>query len=188
VDNSLMFGLSHNATLGTPGVYVPVALIQIAQDSIQAPALTDPSQLSCAAGFLLAYGGTNQDDHDVWARVRGANVFKHIVATAAGATTVWTPPGSTRWRLLGFVISVAGTLAATAPLRVDLRDNGTNIWSGFATVSDTTPVGDAQLGADYGLIGLPSSGFEQDLTVNLSAAMLTGGVAVNAWGVQELDH
>jgi hypothetical protein len=186
VSNDNIFGLGHSV-LGSPTSYVPLAAIGVTTDNVPAAppsSVTDPSQALQVAPFSLAYGGLNGILVDVWHRVRGATVFKNIVATAAGDTQVWTTANGT-WRLLGFAVSVAGTIGASGVLTIQLRDESDVIWRGFASVADTTPVGDTQLGADYGLIGLLSGDPENRLLVNLSTAMLTGGVAVNVWGVEE---
>jgi hypothetical protein len=186
MSNDNIFGLGHTA-LGAPSAYVPLAAVGITVDDIPAepPAdVTDPSQALKSASFLLAYGGLNSNLDEVWNRVRGATVFHNVVATASGDTQVWDP-GEKRFRILGFALSIAGTIASTGVLTVQLRDEAEVIWRGFATVTDTTPIGDTQLGADYGLIGLIASDVEDVLYVNLSTAMLTGGVAVNVWGVEE---
>jgi hypothetical protein len=129
---------------------------------------------------LIAWNG------DAYDRVRIANVYHSVLATAAGNTTVWTPPAGEKFRLMGFTISVAGTLAATGVELIQLTDSngGTVISQHQATVTITTPTGDTQIGADLGQ-GYLSAAANNVLAVNLSSAMLTGGVAVNVWGTEE---
>lgn len=119
-------------------------------------------------------------------RVRLSAVFKSVAATVAGNTTVWTPAAGKKFRLMGYTISVAGTLAATGVELIKLTDAaaGTVIAQHNATVTITTPTGDTQIGADLGQ-GFLSGAINNALTVNLGTAMATGSVIVNAWGTEE---
>jgi hypothetical protein len=184
VNNSLTFGIGHTA-LGAQSGWMPVGLVPLAADALVIGANAgDPSQAMTVASFGFAYGGSVGGD-EIWNRIRGANVFKSISATASGSTDVWLVGGLVQIRVLGFTVSVAGTLAATDVLTIQLQDGGTTFWRGLATVSGTDPVGDTQMGADYGLTGYKTSAAGNDITVNLSAAMATGAVAVNMWGTQD---
>jgi hypothetical protein len=130
-------------------------------------------------GFNYAWNGAT------WDRVRSATVFKTVVATALGETTVWDPAAGKKIRLMGYTISVAGTLAATGVETIQLLDGngGTVIKNHLATVTVTTPTGDTQLGADLGQ-GLVLT-TDANLRIKLGTAMATGGVAINAWGTEE---
>jgi len=129
---------------------------------------------------LFGFNGTSFD------RIRVANVFKSVLATAAGNTIVWTPVAGKKFRLMGYTLSVAGTLAATGVELMKLTDaaGGTVIAQHQATLTITTPTGDTQIGADLGQ-GFLSGAINRVLNVNLSAAITGGGVAVNAWGTEE---
>ena len=118
-------------------------------------------------------------------RVRGAIVYKTVVATAAGETTVWTPAAGKRVRLMGYTLSVAGTLAATGVETIQLLNGnaGTAFANHLATVTQTTPTGDTQMGADLGQGKLLTA--DANLRIKLGTAMSTGGVAINAWGIEE---
>lgn len=120
-----------------------------------------------------------------WDRVRGATIYKTVIATAAGETTVWDPAGGKKIRLMGYTISVAGTLAATGVQTIQLLDGngGTVIKNHVATVTATTPTGDSQMGADLGNGQLLTT--DANLRVKLGTAMDTGSVTVNAWGTEE---
>lgn len=132
--------------------------------------------------FLYGYNGSTFD------RVRVANIFHTVVATAAGNTAVWTPTAGKKFRLMGYTISAAGTLAATGVNTLQLRDGGTVIKTHLANMIQTPTVsisgGDTQIGADLGQ-GQLSATANNVLNVNLSTAMATGGVAVNVWGTEE---
>lgn len=132
---------------------------------------------------LAALIGWNGDAFD---RIRIANVYKSVLATAAGNTIVWTPTAGEAFRVMGYTISVAGTMAATGVNLIKLTDGagGTVIAQHQATVSVTTPSGDTQIGADLGQ-GFLSAAVNNVLNVNLGTAMATGGVAVNVWGTEE---
>jgi hypothetical protein len=131
---------------------------------------------------LFGWNGASFD------RIRIANVFKTVVATEAGATALWTPAAGKSFRLMGYTISVAGTLAATGVQTLQLLDGATAIKNHLANVIETTTVsisgGDTQIGADLGQ-GELSAAANNVLSINLGSAMATGGVAVNAWGTEE---
>lgn len=129
-------------------------------------------------GFNYVWNGTT------WDRVRGAVVFKTVVATAAGETTVWDPAAGKKVRLMGYTISVSGTLAATATQTIQLLNGngGAVIANHLATVADTV-TGDTQMGADLGQGNLLTA--DANLRIKLGTAMATGGVAINAWGTEE---
>lgn len=130
----------------------------------------------------FGFNGTSFD------RVRIANIFHTVVATAAGSTAVWTPTAGKRFRLMGYTISVAGTLAATGVQALKLEDAATVIKNHFANVIETPSAsvsgGDTQIGADLGQ-GQLSAAINNVLNINLGTAMATGGVAVNVWGTEE---
>jgi len=120
-----------------------------------------------------------------WDRIRVANVFKNVVATAAGNTAVWTPTSGKKFRLMGYTISVSGIMAATGVQALQFRDGATTVIDRrAATVTATTPTGDSQLAADFGQ-GQLSALANNVLNVNLGTAMTGGGVYVNAWGTEE---
>lgn len=156
--------------------------LQVFQAPIDAdgliPANFSPTPLNYSA--LAGFNGTTFD------RVRIATVYKTVLATALGLTPVWTPTAGKKFRLMGYTISVAGTLAATGVNLLKLVDSvvGNVIAQHQATVTITTPTGDTQIGADLGQ-GFLSAAINNVLQINLSVAMATGGVAVNVWGTEE---
>jgi len=111
--------------------------------------------------------------------------FATVRATALGSTTVWNPDTS-NFLLLGFTITVAGTLAAPGEQIVELLDTGNEVTiAQFSTFLPATAVGNTFFGQDYGggygYLGA-DTGNPTTLSVNLSVAMATGHVCVNAWG------
>lgn len=119
-----------------------------------------------------------------WDRVRIADIYSTVVATIEGATVVWTPGAGNFFRLMGYTISVSGTAAATGPIQIELLDGAAPFANHFATVAETTASGDTQIGVDLGQ-GYVSAAAANTLSINLSAALLTGGAAINAWGTVE---
>jgi hypothetical protein len=135
--------------------------------------------LGCA-GVPYLFNGV-----DTFVAERGAVVYRSVVATAAGETTVWDPAASTRFRLMGYTISVCGTLAATNVQTIDLLDGtgGTVIASHLAAVGDTI-LGDSQIGASLNN-GYLSDTVDNNLVVDLGIAFTAGGCAINVWGTEE---
>jgi hypothetical protein len=120
-----------------------------------------------------------------WDRTRGANVFKSVVVSAAGDTTIWTPAAGKKVRLMGLSISASGTAAALVANLLKIQDAaaGPNLWQGFIAVA-TTVTGDTQIYVDFGQ-GQLLSAINHVLNANLATAFATGGAAVNAWGTEE---
>lgn len=141
-------------------------------------AVADTAEGLSANSKLYGFNGAT------WDRVRVADVFKTVVATAAGSSVVWTPAAGKRFRLMGYTISISGTTAATVTQALELLDGATVIANHLATVTETTPTGDTQIGVDFGQ-GLLSSAANNVLEIHLGTAMGTGGVAINAWGTEE---
>jgi hypothetical protein len=114
--------------------------------------------------------------------------FVTIEATAAGDTNVFV--AGNNFLLLGFTITVAGTLAAAGEQVIKLIDTAAGgdpaepvvIWEG-STFLTATAVGNAFFGQDYGGgYGYLSGITNTTMVVSLSEAMVTGRVCVNAWG------
>ncbi len=117
------------------------------------------------------------------------NIFNLAIAAAAGDTVVWTPAAGKKFNLMGYQISIAGTLAATDVLRVQVNDGSpvfSNISIHCATLTITTPTGDTQIGVDYNGGFFTSHAANSVLAVNLSAAILdaNGGVFIQTWGFE----
>lgn len=139
-----------------------------------------PAEGLSTGALNYALDGTN------WDRVRGATVFRSAVATAAGNTAVWTPTAGTRFRLMAWRLSVAGTLAAAGTQVLQLRDGATTVIArAGANVAQTLPSGDTQIGEDYGAFGQLSSTIDNVLNLNLGTAMATGAVYIDVWGTEE---
>jgi len=129
-------------------------------------------------------------DGGAWDRIRVANIFHTLTATATGPTVVWTPASGKKFRLMGFIISVAGTMAATGVQSIQLIDGsgGTVIKNFIASLIQTPSASIAPVGAvfpgDLGQ-GQLSSTANNVLEVSLGTAMVTGNVSVNVWGTEE---
>lgn len=134
------------------------------------------------AAQLYGWNGASFD------RVRLANVSQTVVATAAGPTAVWTPTAGKKFRLLGYTIDVAGTMAATGVQAIQLQDDATTFKNHLAEVIETTTVSisnsTTNIGADLGQ-GYLSTAADNVLNIVLGTAMVTGGVAINVWGTEE---
>ena len=139
-----------------------------------------PSLMVLAQNY--AWNGASYD------RVRIANIFHTVIATALGSTPVWTPTAGKSFRLMGYTIDVAGTMAATGVNTIKLEDGATVIKNHLANCIQT-PTASISGGADHIQANLGqgqlSAAAGNVLNVNLSVAMATGGVAVNVWGCEE---
>jgi hypothetical protein len=131
----------------------------------------------------LNIGVPNNFNFDQSQRARGAHRFFTQRVTATGPTAIWTPFSGTRFCLMGVLLSVAGTLAAAGVLEITLLDGATAIFEANATLADTDPVGDTQIGCDFGQ-GRVSAAVDNVLRIELSDALVTGSVAVTVWGIQ----
>lgn len=115
--------------------------------------------------------------------IRVANIFRTVVADTAGDTTIWTPAAGRRFRLMGYAISVAGTVASLGVQTIALSDSSDTFANHLAAVGATV-LGDSQLGADLGQ-GALSQTADDPLVITLGTTMTAGGVAVNVWGTEE---
>jgi hypothetical protein len=129
------------------------------------------------AGRVYGYNGAT------WDRMRVANVFKSAVITAAGSIALWTPTAGKKFRLMGYTLSVAGTLAAGAIEVIQLLDAAAVIARHGAFVPAAV-ASDTQIGADWGQ-GYLSTTINNVLNVNLGTAFTAGAVYVTAWGTEE---
>jgi hypothetical protein len=163
---------------GTPGGVATTA--GFVENNTDGQANTSSAFVSAA--YLYGYNGATFD------RIRIANVYKTVSATAAGNTPVWTPTAGKKFRLMGYTIDVAGTAAATGVQVLQLRDNATVIKNHLANLIQTTTAsisgGDSHMGADLGQ-GQLSALANNVLNINLGTAMATGAVVVHAWGTEE---
>lgn len=112
--------------------------------------------------------------------------FASIEATAAGPTDIWVALDN--FILMGFSISVCGTLAAAEELVIEIVDVEATItiaqFSCFLPATATGGANAGPFGQDFGGgYGYQSSAISTTLAVNLSAALTSGHVCVNAWGV-----
>jgi hypothetical protein len=139
-----------------------------------------------------AFSGTANAALQGWNKARTPTVFTTVQATASGATTVWTPGSGNKWRLLKLYVEVTqnASLAAGAVLTITFLDSAAAIPIAFdvfvPTTAVTTAVGAAlDVLVDLGQFGILSSTANNTFRVNLSAALATGNVRINAMGVEE---
>ena len=162
-------------------LYVSVTAGGVTADSMDLTTDNDTPSNGIAAGAAnYAWNGAG------WDRVRAAEVFKSIAASAAGNTAAWTPAAGKKFRLLAWRLSVAGTLAADGTQVIQLRDGAnTVIARAGANVAAALPANDTQIGEDYGAKGQLSAAANNVLNLNLGTAMATGGVYLDVWGTEE---
>jgi hypothetical protein len=132
---------------------------------------------AAGAAFMFGFNGAS------WDRLRIANTFKTVNVTAAGSTAVWTPGAGNFFRLMGYTISVSGTVAAAGEQVIELLDGAATVISQHNATVQVVITGDTQIGADLGQ-GYLSVAAANVLNVHLGTAMATGSVAVNVWGTQ----
>lgn len=130
------------------------------------------------------WNGANYD------RLRTANIFKTIIASAVGNTIVWTPAAAKKFRLMGYSIKVTGnaTQAVAGNFEITLNDSGTAIGCGdseYVPAVALNALGGSngnQRGLTNGYLSLLANNV---LNVNLSAALVSGEVRINVWGTEE---
>lgn len=109
-----------------------------------------------------------------------------VRATAAGVTNLWTNPGGALLVVVGFSISVVGSLAVAGSLEISLYVDdalGELLWTGNAYVGATVAQETIFPMVEFGAVGrrLP---LDSNLVVDLSAALTAGSVAVSVWGAE----
>lgn len=136
-------------------------------------------------GLGFAYNGSGFE------RVRVPTTFKSAVATASGNTAAWTPTSGKKFRIMRYCIDVTGD-AATASggaLTVGLQDATTDLGlsrSVYVPATAGTTMGNHWTSGwvDLGN-GKLSAAANNVLNVNLSAALTSGTVRVQACGTEE---
>lgn len=119
------------------------------------------------------------------------SVYKSVQATALGVTAAWTPAAGTKFRLMGGIVTVAGTLAAAGVQEVQLRDSATvmmrfnSFFQPTAGAAFPTVWSGGVFSFSFIEFGRISAIADNVLNVNLGTAMATGAVDVNLWGVEE---
>lgn len=120
---------------------------------------------------------------------RSIDTFNSAAASASGNTTVWTEAAGHFFRLMCISIDVTenATQTTAGELTITLQDGTTTIpgflWEVFVPSTALTTAGALYSSGNvcfsdgYESIAAPNS-----LSVNLSAALLTGAVVVRAWG------
>lgn len=145
----------------------------------------DASQLQPCLLGVAAFGYGN-GGADGLRPARLATAFPGPVTVSTDVPTpVWQPSGGNRLVLMGFTVSVCGTLAVAGPLGIALaEEDGAAIWGGLAFCNDTF-LGDTQLGADFGN-GRRFEEIDTSLILTLSASLTAGSVIITPWGIEEV--
>ena len=118
------------------------------------------------------------------------NIFKTVTVTAAGFTNIWIPAAGKKFRLMRYSISITGNSvqAVAGNFEMVLNDYAmpigcaysANVPAAAANAFGSTSSGEIQLGNGY-----LSSGINQPLQIQLSAALTAGECRVNVWGTEE---
>lgn len=123
--------------------------------------------------------------------VRTPTVFHQFAAINAGNTVCWDPTAGTRFRLLGGVVTVSAqsTFAVAANNVFNLYDdvaamNIAYFWFWVTAVAGTTPV--VTFAFDLRPNGYLSTAINNNLNVNLAAALTAGAVTGFVYGTEEL--
>lgn len=130
---------------------------------------------------LMRWNGTS------FQRARGENIFHNTLIVGIGGTTaVWTPAAGKKFRLMGYAVSVAATLAAAAPVLIKFQDGAGAIILQLQVSVQTALGQDSQPSQRLGdgiLSALANNAL--NIVTNNAAAFVTGGIAVNVWGTEE---
>lgn len=159
----------------------------IAGNQTPADAVATPNDALDVRVFSEAWNGATFD------RLRTPTVFKTVVATALGATVVWTPAAGKRFRLMAYSIEITANaaMAAAGLNELTLLDaaaaigQGVSAWLPAAAI--TTLAGNIQLSGGLRQLGngYLSAAINQSLQINLGTALTAGEVRVNAIGTEE---
>lgn len=166
--------------------YVAVGTVaNITAISGNAPTATDGKNTAAALGTTpQLFNGTNTDMQ------RTPTTFKTVTATASGNTLLWDPAAAKKFRLMGYIIMVTGFAASATPLiDITFQDDTTDMGIG---TSLSVPVASATVGGvllNTGQVqlgnGKLSAVANNNLNINLSAALTAGVVRVTVWGTEE---
>jgi len=145
-----------------------------------------------AAGILAAQAYQYGFNGATFERLRCANVFKRgaVVGGGAASFNIWTPATGKKFRLMGFVIQLAGncTQAAGGNFTMQLFDGATVM--PFSLDSDVPAVAPANTMDNT--VNLPNMGngylsaaANNILSCTMSAALVAGQASVMAFGTEE---
>jgi len=117
--------------------------------------------------------------------LRSATIWKTVQGlTNAGG--IWAPTAGTRWRLMGGIITISKESACASALWVALQDSSVNF--AYFQISNAALVATGQLiiiPFTFPGNGYLSSGVNNGLNLNFSAALTSGSAAVAVWGTEE---
>lgn len=139
---------------------------------------------------LVGFDGANSS------RLRYGTIYKSASATATGATTIWTPTATKKFRLLGYQINVSNNAlrTGTGQVTIKLVDSATSSAANDihsyqvfvpTTAATTMGAGWSSGWVFFGELGRLSGAADRILTLNLSTALTAGAVSVNMIGTEE---
>ena len=140
-----------------------------------------------AAAFQFAWNPTEGG----FDRIRVPVIFKTGVATALGATAIWTPAAGKKFRLMAYSIEVTANaaMAAAGLEEITLLDAAAAIGQGSSVWLPNAALTTSITGKDTGMRqlgnGYLSVAINQALNVNLGTALTAGEVRVNAIGTED---
>ena len=135
-------------------------------------------------GALMAFSNVASTNYE---QARTPTIFKNAAPAAAPATTdVWTPAGGKKFRLMGGVISMSGSIAAVALRTLKLIEEtaGTVIVELHLDI----PVTGGSVAVNFTIPGngfLASTVDKKLQAVTAGGTYVTGTDAVSVWGTEE---
>lgn len=129
-----------------------------------------------------------------WDRELTPSIWRTGVATAIGATTIWTPGAGNRIRLQAYklIVSANAALAAAGILQISIVEAGVgNIWTHAEDIWLPAAAAGTKPSDQWasGWVLLPGNGYKggavnNAFQVNLSVALATGQLAIALAGVE----
>jgi hypothetical protein len=121
-----------------------------------------------------------------WDRVRVPNVYKSVLVTATGDTTIWTPAAGKRFRLMGYSVQAAATIALAGIGLLKLLDGASATIEQHALFFGGTASAANWIGINSNLQnGYLSAVADNVLKVNLDVTPATGRISINVFGTEE---
>jgi hypothetical protein len=190
LNGGLPSGLGANGGLLVEGIAAGVGVpvdTELPAAAALSDALANPTAPQVGSS-LLVWDGSQ------WVRRRTPNTFKTTSATSAasgGNTAIWTPTTGKKFRLMGYLIGIAGnsSFASAGNSNISLTDG-----AGGTTIATETFWVPSAAGTVLGGFYLPAVNIENGylssaannvLYVHLDTTFANGQVRVNVWGTEE---